>query len=48
MMGTHTSRKIRAAKVAVDETWWGKKAVGAWALAGFSVVWFLGSYLESS
>jgi glycosylphosphatidylinositol transamidase (GPIT) subunit GPI8 len=48
MMGTHTSRKIRAAKVAVDDTWWGKKAVGAWALAGFSVVWFLGSYLESS
>ncbi|PMD47790.1 hypothetical protein L207DRAFT_449699 [Hyaloscypha variabilis F] len=48
IMGTHTSRKIRAAKVAVDETWWGKKTVGAWALAGFSVVWFLGSYLESS
>ena len=48
MMGTHTSKKIRAAKVQVDDKWWGKKAVGAWALAGCSLVWFMGSYLESS
>lgn len=47
-VGTHTSRKIRAAKVQVDDKWWGKKAVGAWALAGCSMVWFLGTYLESS
>ena len=43
----HTSHKIRAAKVAVDDTWWGKKAIGAWALAGCSLVWLAGTYLES-
>jgi phosphatidylinositol glycan class K len=51
MMGTHTSKKIRAAKVQVDDKWWGKKVVGAWALAGCSLVWFLGvvsAKLESS
>jgi len=42
-----TSRRIRAAKVAVDNTWWGKKAIGAWALAGCSLVWLAGSYLEA-
>jgi glycosylphosphatidylinositol transamidase (GPIT) subunit GPI8 len=47
-MGTRTPKKIRAAKVQVDDKWWGKKAVGAWTLAGCSLVWFLGSYLESS
>jgi GPI-anchor transamidase subunit K len=45
---TGPSRRIRAAKVAVDEKWWGKKAIGAWALAGCSLVWLAGSYLESS
>ncbi|RDW79506.1 hypothetical protein BP6252_04144 [Coleophoma cylindrospora] len=40
--------KIRAAKVEVDNSWFGKKAVGAWALAGCSLVWLAGSYLESS
>lgn len=45
---SHTSRKIRAAKVEVDEKWWGKKAIGAWALAGCSLVWLAGSYLESA
>jgi phosphatidylinositol glycan class K len=42
-----TSR-IRAAKVEVDAGWWGKKAIGAWALAGCTLAWVAGSYLESS
>ncbi|KAK6592268.1 peptidase C13 family protein [Botrytis cinerea] len=42
------TRKIRAAKVEVDNSWWGKKAVGAWALAGCSLVWLAGTYLESA
>lgn len=49
---THESlgqlRKIRASKVASDEKWWGKKAVGLLGLAGFSLVWYAGSYLEAS
>lgn len=48
MMGSYPSRKMRAAKVQVDDTWWGKKFIGAWALAGCSLVWYLGTYLESS
>ncbi|KAM0178102.1 hypothetical protein ACHAPC_008571 [Botrytis cinerea] len=44
----HLTRKIRAAKVEVDNSWWGKKAVGAWALAGCSLVWLAGTYLESA
>jgi phosphatidylinositol glycan class K len=48
LIGSHTSRKIRVAKVQVDDKWWGKKAIGAWALAGCSLVWALGTYLESS
>jgi phosphatidylinositol glycan class K len=48
IMGSHASRKIRAAKVQVDDKWWGKKAVGAWALAGCTLVWAVGTYLESS
>ncbi|ESZ91777.1 GPI-anchor transamidase precursor [Sclerotinia borealis F-4128] len=42
------TRRIRAAKVEVDNSWWGKKAVGAWALAGCSLVWLAGTYLESA
>lgn len=42
------SRRMKAAKVQVDDTWWGKKAVGAWALAGCSLVWLAGSYLEAA
>ncbi|KAF7871818.1 hypothetical protein EAF04_003925 [Stromatinia cepivora] len=42
------TRQIRAAKVEVDDSWWGKKAVGAWALAGCSLVWLAGTYLESA
>ncbi|TAQ86459.1 hypothetical protein B7494_g5211 [Chlorociboria aeruginascens] len=41
-----SQRRIRAAKVEVDNSWWGKKAIGAWALAGCSLVWFAGTYLE--
>lgn len=41
-------RKTRAAKVEIDNTWWGKKAIGAWALAGCSLVWLAGTYLEST
>lgn len=40
--------KMRAAKVQVDDVWWGKKAVGAWALVGCTVAWVAGSYFESS
>lgn len=42
------TRRIRAAKVAADEKWWGKKAVGLLGLAGCSLVWLAGCYLESS
>jgi glycosylphosphatidylinositol transamidase (GPIT) subunit GPI8 len=44
---THISRKLRAAKVEVDDNWWGKKAIGAWALAGCSLAWLAGTYLEA-
>lgn len=44
---THTLRKIRASKVEVDDKWWGKKAIGAWALLGCSLVWLAGNRLES-
>lgn len=42
-----SARRVTAAKVEADTAWWGKKAIGAWALAGCSLVWFAGSYLES-
>jgi len=48
LVASHTSRKIMASKVEVDDGWWGKKAIGAWALAGCSLVWLAGTYLESS
>ncbi|KAF7870252.1 uncharacterized protein EAF02_009442 [Botrytis sinoallii] len=48
LSGNHPTRKIRAAKVEVDNSWWAKKAVGAWALAGCSLVWLAGTYLESA
>lgn len=38
--------KIRAAKVEVDDGWFGKRAVGAWMLAGCALAWAAGSYLE--
>lgn len=47
LLKSHTSQRIRAAKVEVDENWWGKKAVGAWALAGCSLIWLAASYMES-
>ncbi|KAH8656096.1 peptidase C13 family-domain-containing protein [Tricladium varicosporioides] len=46
LMSNHPTRKIRAAKVEADERWWGKKVIGAWALAGCSLVWLAGSYIE--
>ncbi|KAH6673506.1 peptidase C13 family-domain-containing protein [Halenospora varia] len=46
LMNTPPSRRIKAAKVKADERWWGKKAIGAWALAGCSLVWLAGSYME--
>ena len=45
---SHITRRIRASKVEVDDKWWGKKAIGAWALAGCSFVWLAGTYFESS
>jgi GPI-anchor transamidase subunit K len=38
--------RVRAAKVKVDDGWWGKKAAGVWALAGCTLSWIVGSYLE--
>ncbi|KAI9742764.1 MAG: glycosylphosphatidylinositol anchor biosynthesis [Claussenomyces sp. TS43310] len=46
--GNLPSPRKRAAKVQADNTWWEKKAVAAWALAGCSLAWMAGSYLESS
>jgi phosphatidylinositol glycan class K len=46
--GSHIIPKLKAAKVEVDNKWWTKKAVGAWALAGCSLVWMAGSYLEAA
>ena len=43
----HGLKRVRAAKVATDEYWWGKKAIGVLGLAGCSLVWFAGSYFES-
>jgi glycosylphosphatidylinositol transamidase (GPIT) subunit GPI8 len=43
----HKSQKIRASKVEVDNNWWGKKIIGAWALAGCSLIWLAGSFLET-
>lgn len=47
VMGSHTTRKIRAAKVQADDRSWGKTAVGVWALAGCSLVWWFGGHMES-
>ncbi|KAF4633325.1 hypothetical protein G7Y89_g4794 [Cudoniella acicularis] len=44
---SHTTRRIRAAKVEADDRWWGKKVIGAWALAGCTLVWLAGSYIDS-
>lgn len=46
--GKSTTRRVGAQKVMDDEQgWWGKKAVGAWALLGCGAVWAVGSYFES-
>ncbi|RFU27026.1 hypothetical protein B7463_g9307, partial [Scytalidium lignicola] len=47
-VGKEISHKIKAAKVEADSSWWGKKLVGVWALAGCSLAWLGASYLESS
>ena len=47
LLENYTMRRVTAAKVEVDEKWWGKKVVGAWALAGCSLVWLAASYMES-
>jgi phosphatidylinositol glycan class K len=46
-LAPRTTRNIRAAKVQADERSWGKTAMGVWALAGCSLVWWLGSHMES-
>jgi GPI-anchor transamidase subunit K len=38
--------RVRAAKVELDNRWWGEKAAGAWALAGCTLAWMAGSYME--
>jgi phosphatidylinositol glycan class K len=40
--------RMGAAKVEVETGWWGKKAAGALAIAGCTMVWVAGTYLESS
>lgn len=40
--------RIRAAKVADDEKYWGKKIVGGLTLGGLALAWAAGSYFESS
>jgi phosphatidylinositol glycan class K len=45
-MSRRAMRKIRAAKVQVDDRPWGKSAVGILALSGCSLVWWLGSRME--
>jgi phosphatidylinositol glycan class K len=47
LLKNHSSQRIRAAKVEIDGKWWGKKAIGAWALAGCSLVWLAATYMES-
>ena len=47
LLENRTTRRVTAAKVEVDENWWGKKVLGAWALAGCSLVWLAASYMES-
>ncbi|CAG8983296.1 hypothetical protein HYALB_00002734 [Hymenoscyphus albidus] len=47
LTSSHSRRKIRAAKVQADDKSWGKTAVGVWALAGCSMVWWFGSHMES-
>lgn len=42
-----TPRRIRAAKVEIDQKWWSKKGVAAWAIAGCSLVWYAASHIES-
>lgn len=42
-----TMHQIRASKVASDDQWWGKKAVGLLGLAGCSIAWYAGSYFEA-
>jgi len=39
-------RKLMAARVEGDGSWWGKKLIGAGAFLGFSAVWVLGSYVS--
>jgi phosphatidylinositol glycan class K len=46
-LSSHTTRKLRAAKVEADNRSWGKTAVGVLALSGCSLVWWLGSHMDS-
>ena len=47
MLENQLLKRVRAAKVATDEQWWGKKAIGVLGLLGCSLAWFAGSYIES-
>lgn len=48
VLGSVPNARIRAAKVEFEGSWWGKKAIGAWALAGCALAWVGATYLESS
>ena len=43
-----SATRLKAAKVEIDNGWWGKKIVGAWALVGCTLAWVAGTYLEAS
>lgn len=47
ILENHTSRRIGAAKVEINQKWWEKKAISVWALAGCSLVWLGARYMES-
>ncbi|KAI8960788.1 peptidase C13 family-domain-containing protein [Daldinia sp. FL1419] len=44
---TRQSKKVQTAKPLTDDNWYGKKLVGATALASCAALWVLGSYLET-
>lgn len=44
---TQTFRMVGASKVEADNRWFGKKAIGAWALSGLALAWAGASYLEA-
>ncbi|OTB13118.1 hypothetical protein K445DRAFT_320306 [Daldinia sp. EC12] len=44
---SQTQKRVPTAKPLTDDNWYGKKLVGATALASCAALWILGSYLET-